>query len=190
MQALDWRQKKSFRAAERDTERVKMRCRTYVEAVQKEEVTRFDFVDETITNLPYCRCYAHAESGQRVGHGVPLHGGPNVTVVAALTPNGLQAAMTGSGAVNGDVFAAYLEQVLGPTLMLGDAVVLDSQLAHQVARLAKIGAAREAFLLYLPLHSPDFNPIKLAFSKLKTWLYMVQTRTSEALVAPIQTATE
>ena len=70
VQALDWRQKKSFHAAERDTGRVKMRRKTFVEAVQKEEVTLFNFVDETITNLPYCRCYDHAEGGQRVGHGV------------------------------------------------------------------------------------------------------------------------
>lgn len=95
-----------------------------------------------------------------------MHGGPNVTVVAALTPNGLQAAMTGSEAVNGDVFA------------------------HKVAGLTKIVAAREAFLLYLPLHSPDFNPIKLALSKLKTWLHMIQASTREASEAPIQTATE
>ena len=76
--------------------------------------------------------------------------------------------MTGSGAVNGNVFAAYLEQVLGPTLMLSDAVVLDSQLTHQVAGLAEIVAAHGARLLYLPPYSPDFNPIKLVFSKLKT----------------------
>ena len=82
-------EKKSFPAAERDSKRVKIRRRAFVEAVQEEEVTRFKFVDETSTNLIYCRRYARAEGGQRVGHGVPLHGGPNVTVVAALTPNGL-----------------------------------------------------------------------------------------------------
>ena len=62
--------KKSFHAAEHDTERVKMRCRDFVEAAQEENVTRFKFVDETSTNLPYCRCYTRAEDGQRVGHGV------------------------------------------------------------------------------------------------------------------------
>lgn len=63
-------EKKSFHAAERDTERVKMRRRTFIEAVQEEEVTRFNFVDETSTNLPYCRRCARAEGGQRVGHGM------------------------------------------------------------------------------------------------------------------------
>ena len=122
-------------------------------------------MDETSTNLIYCRRYARAEGGQRIGHGVPLHGGPNVTVVAALTPNGLQAAMTGSGAVNGDVFAAYPEQVLGPNLVPGDVVVLDHLPAHKVAGLAEIVAVRGARLLYrrpirpilIPLNSPSAN---------------------------------
>jgi transposase len=42
----------------------------------------------------------------------------------------------------------------------------------------------------LPPYSPDFNPIELAFSKLKTWLRTAQARTREALEATIQAATE
>ena len=162
----------------------------FIEAVQGEDFTCFKFVDETSTNLTYCRRYARAEGGQRAHQATPLHGGPNVTLVAALTPNGLQAAMTLSGAVNGDVFAAYLDQVLGPTLVPGDVVVLDNLPAHKVAGLAARVEARGARLLYLPPYSPDFNPIELAFSKLKTWLRTAQARTRDALEAVIQTATE
>ena len=110
-----------------------------------------------------------------------------MTLVAALTPNGLQAAMTVSGAVNGNVFAAYLQQVLGPTLVPGDVVVLDNLPAHKVAGLAELVEVHGARLLYLP---PDFNPIELAFSKLKTWLRTAQARTRDASEAVIQTATE
>ena len=162
----------------------------YLEALQTEDFTRFKFVDETSTNLTYCRRYARAEGGQRAHQATPLHGGPNVTLVAALTPNGLQAAMTVSGAVNGEVFAAYLQQVLGPTLMPGDVVVLDNLPAHKVAGLAELVEARGARLLYLPPYSPDFNPIELAFSKLKTGLRTAQARTRDALETVIQTATE
>jgi len=113
-----------------------------------------------------------------------------VTLVAALTPNGLQAAMTVSGAVNGDVFADYLQQALGPTLVPGDVVVLDNLPAHKMAGLAELVEARGARLLYLPPNSPDFNPIKLAFSKLKTWLRTARARTRDAWEAFIQTAIE
>ena len=134
--------KKSVHAAGRDTERVKALRAAFVEAVQTEDFTRFKFVDETSTNLTYCRRYARAEGGQRAHQATPLHGGPNVTLVAALTPNGLQAAMTVSGAANGNVFAAYLRQVFGPTLVPGDVVVLDNLPAHKVAGLAELVEAR------------------------------------------------
>jgi transposase len=50
--------------------------------------------------------------------------------------------------------------------------------------------ARGVRLLYLPPYSPDFNPIELAFSKLKTGLRTAQARTREALESVIQTATD
>ena len=93
--------------------------------------------------------------------------------------------MTVSGAVNGDVFAAYLDQVLGSTLVPDDVVVLDNLPAHKVVGLAEPVAAHGARLLYLPHHALVFNPIKLAFSKLKTWLRTAQARTQEVLEAVI-----
>ena len=108
--------------------------------------------------------------------------------MAALAPGGLQAAMTGSGAVNGDVFAAYLDQVPTPALVPGDVVVRDNLPAHRVAGLAELVGACGARLLYLPPYPPDFNPIERAFSKLKTGLRTAQARTREALEAVIQDA--
>jgi transposase len=183
-------QKKQVHAAERDTERVTTLRAAFVEAVQTRDVTRFHFVDETSTNLTYCRRYGRAPGGQRVNQAVPLHGGANGTLIAALTPAGLGAAMTVSGAVHGAVFAAYLEQVLGPTLRPGDVVVLDKLPAHKVEGLASLVEAHGAHLLYLPPYSPDFNPIEVAFSKLKTRLREVQARSRQALEEAIQAATE
>ena len=97
--------KKSIHAAERDPERVVALRRLFVEAMQEEDVTRFVFVDETSTNLTYGRRYGRAPVGRRLDQAVPLHGGPNVTLIAALTPDGLGALMSVDGAVNGDVFA-------------------------------------------------------------------------------------
>ena len=83
--------KKSVYAAERGTERARNLRAAFVEALQQADFTCCKFVDETSTNLTYCRRYARAEGGPRAGQGA-LHGGPNVTLVAALTPHGLQAA--------------------------------------------------------------------------------------------------
>ena len=162
--------------------------REFIEAIQQEDFTRFKFVDETGTHTAYCRRYGRAPGGQRTGQGVPLNKGTNVTVVAALTPNGLEAVMSVPGALTGKGFTAYLDQVLGPELQPGDVVVVDNLRVHQVKSAAAAVAARGAKLLFLPPYSPDFNPIELAFSKLKTWLRSAQARTREALEQSLRDA--
>ena len=159
-----------------------------MEHVQGEDFTRFVFVDETSTNLTYCRRYGRAPAGRRVNQAVPLRNGPNVTLIAALTPDGLGALLSVDGAANGAVFAAYLDQVLGPTLSAGDVVVLDNCTIHKGEDLAEIVGRYGARLLYLPPYSPDFNPIELAFSKLKTWLCTAQARTRDLLEEAIRAA--
>lgn len=160
----------------------------FIEGIQHEDVTRFKFVDETSVNLPYTRRYGRAPGGRRVNAAVPLHNGPNVTVVAALSAQGVEAVMELDGAVNTARFAAYLDQVLGPGLQPGDVVVLDNLPVHKAAGLAELVEARGARLLYLPPYSPDFTPIELAFSKLKTHLRTAAARTREALTSALQAA--
>ena len=175
-------------AAERDTDRVKRLRQEFLEAIQHEDVTRFKFVDETSVNLTYTRRYGRAPGGQRVDAAVPLRTGPNVTVVAALSTQGVEAVMELDGALNTASFAVYLEQVLGPGLQPGDVVVLDNLPVHKAEGLAELVEARGARLLYLPPYSPDFTPIELAFSKLKTYLRTAAARTREALKTALDAA--
>ena len=51
VESMGWGRKKSVHAAERDTEWIVVLRRSFVEAVQAEDWTRFVFVDETSTNL-------------------------------------------------------------------------------------------------------------------------------------------
>ena len=111
-----------------------------------------------------------------------------MTVVAALTVKGLEAVMTVEGALNQDVFAAYLDQVLGPTLVRGDVVVLDNLPVHKVADMRERIEARGARVVFLPPYSPDFNPIENGWSKFKTGLRTAQARSREALTEALQTA--
>ncbi|RZK15402.1 MAG: hypothetical protein EOO56_22910 [Hymenobacter sp.] len=93
-------QKKTLHAAKRDTERVRALRQDFIEAIQHEDVTRFKFVDETSINLTYTRRYGRAPGGRRADAAVPLHNGPNVTVIAALSAQGVEAVMELDGAVN------------------------------------------------------------------------------------------
>ena len=160
----------------------------FLEALVGEDPTRFKFVDETGVNLTYCRRYGRALAGGRVRQGAPLHSGASVTVIGALTVKGLEAVMTVEGALNQEVFATYLDQVLGPTLAAGDVVVLDNLPVHKVAGMRQRIEAYGARMLFLPPYSPDFSPIENGWSKLKIWLRTAQARTREALSEALQTA--
>jgi transposase len=98
-------------------------------------------------------------------------------LLAALSLHGLRAAMTVESPTDGDVFLAYLEQVLGPRLEAGEVVVMDNLAAHKVAGVRSLIEARGAQLLYLPPYSPDFNPIEQAWSKIKERLRAAKART-------------
>lgn len=72
---------------------------------------------------------------------------------------------------------AYVEQVLVPALRPGDVVVLDNLAAHKQPEVRTAIERAGAHLRFLPPYSPDFNPIELAFAKLKAFLRAVRPRT-------------
>lgn len=139
------------------------------------------FVDESGVTTEMTRRYGRAPRGERVGEGVPVGHWHSLTLLGALTSEGLLAAMTVDSPTDGDVFLAYLEQVLCPRLRPGQIVVMDNLAAHKVdgvrERIESVGAQ----LLYLPPYSPDFNPIEPAWSKVKQLLRGAKARTLEVL---------
>ncbi|MEP0583343.1 MAG: IS630 family transposase, partial [Roseibium sp.] len=103
------------------------------------------------------------------------------TFVGALRLEGMTAPMVLDGAMNGPAFLAYVEQVLVPTLTPGDIVIMDNLPAHKPAAVRAAIEAAGAGLRFLPPYSPDFNPIEMAFSKLKSFLKKTAARTKEDL---------
>jgi len=85
------------------------------------------------------------------------------------------------GPMHGSAFRAYVEQVLVPELNPGDVVVMDNLPAHKVAGVRETIETAGARLLYLPPYSPDFNPIEMAFAKLKALLRKTAARTVDDL---------
>jgi transposase len=86
------------------------------------------------------------------------------------------------GSTTRELFEAYLEHVLAPTLGAGQMVVMDNLSAHKGGRVKEIIEGKGCELVYLPPYSPDFNPIEQAFSKVKGLLRKTQARTREALI--------
>ncbi len=119
---------------------------------------------------------------------MPRNDGRPTTLVAALTQDGLGAAMTLEGAANTAAFTAYGRELLCPTLRPGQIVILDNVSFHHAAPIRDWIEARGGRLLLLPPYSPDFTPSEHAFSKLKTALRAAAARTQTALEAAIAAA--
>jgi transposase len=132
--------------------------------------------------------YARAPRGQRAHGRVPHNWGDNITLVATLTPTGPGPAMTLAGALDGPAFLAYVRELLLPTLAPGQTLVLDNLAVHHRAAVRRLVEARGCRLLFLPPYSPDYNPIELAFAKLKTALRRAAARTRVDLEAAMAAA--
>ncbi len=92
------------------------------------------------------------------------------------------------GAMDGDMFTAYVTHVLLKELRPGDVVVMDNLPAHKVAGVRSSIENAGAKLMYLPPYSPDFNPIETAFSQIKAFLKKTAARTKQKLDAAIAAA--
>lgn len=161
---------------------------SYRDEAQDLDLRRLVFVDESGVNLAMTRLYGRAPRGERVVGSAPQNYGENVTMLGALSATGLSALMTVGGATDGEVFTAFVREVLAPTLSAGDIVVLDNLGAHRSAAAREAVEARGARLVFLPPYSPDYNPIERCWSKIKTALRAARARTREALEAAIKQA--
>jgi transposase len=127
------------------------------------------------------RRFGRARRGERCVAAVPHGHWKTTTFVAGLRVDGVVAPMLLDGPMDRDAFRAYVQQVLVRQLRPGDTVIMDNLPAHKNAGVRKAIEAAGATLLYLPPYSPDFNPIEMAFAKLKAILRAVAARSRDDL---------
>jgi transposase len=139
------------------------------------------FLDESGVTTEMTRRYGWGLRSERVREAVPAGHWRTLTVLAALTTEGVLASMSVESPTDGDVFLAFVEQVLVPRLQPGQLVILDNLGAHKVDGVRQLIEATGASLFYLPPYSPDFHPIEQAWSKLKQLLRGVKARLVEQL---------
>ena len=168
-------------AAEQDRPDVQAKRAAHAARMPGLDPKKLVFLDETGANTKMTRRYGRAPIGERVVDAIPHGHWTTTTLVAASRADGLVAPTVLDGAMNGDLFVAYTQQVLVPTPRPGDIVVLDNLSSHK--RVAAVRAIEGAggSVVYLPPYRPDLNPIELAFAKIKARLRAAESRTIDKI---------
>jgi transposase len=154
------------------------------------EPERLIFLGECGTNTKMARLYGRSKRGERCRAAIPHGQWKTTTLVAGLSTDGIIAPMVMDGAMDGEMFQAYVETLLAPCLIPGDIVIMDNLPAHKVAGARQAIEAVGATLLFLPAYSPDFNPIEKAIAQIKAFLKKTAARTKPELDAAIAKAIE
>jgi transposase len=140
------------------------------------DVRQYVFLDECGVTTDLLRRYGRSPRGHRLRDHTPCSHWETSTVIAALRIDAVTAPAVFDGPIDKASFRAYVDQVLVPTLQPGDVVVLDNLAVHKQPEVRAAIEAVGAHLRFLPPYSPDFNPIELAFAKLKAFLRAARPR--------------
>lgn len=175
------KKKKSLHASERDTEENREKRAEFVAELRTVALEQLVYLDESGVSTQMTRPYARCQGGQRIRDSVPGGHWKMLTILGALDHTGMLAAMTVDAPTDGDVFLAFLDQVLCPRLRPGQVVVMDNLSSHKVDGVRERIEARGARVLYLPPYSPDLNPIEKAWAKLKQLIRSAKARLIDAL---------
>jgi len=134
------------------------------------------------------RQYARSLQGTRAHATKPCNKGKNMTMLGALSLEGLTALMTIEGSTDTDIFVTSVQEILCPCLRPGQVVILDNLKPHKADEVRKALESVGARIEYLPPYSPDFSPIEACWSKVKAVIRAKAARTYEALDTAIMQA--
>lgn len=182
------RKKKTIYAAEQDRPDVK-------EARESWDFTSYKgescfFIDETGAATDFTRTHGRCSKGQRLVSKIPHGHYKNCTCIAALTANGMVACRSYDRPMNSKILKEYVENELKPHLFPGAVVIWDNCSPHRNAEVRRIIESTGAKLVFLPPYSPDFNPIEMAFSKLKAYLRKMEFRCVKTLLEKLESISE
>lgn len=142
-------------------------------------------IDESGSNLALALLYGWGPTNERVYASVPRNWGKNITVIAALTLQGvlMESVVYFEGATSTAIFETWVAQLLVPQLRRGQVVIMDNLSSHHSQKVGQLIEEAGCRLEYLPAYSPDYSPIEIAFSKCKSYLRKLGARSQDTLVA-------
>lgn len=168
-----------MRSTQAATDRVQKLRVEYWEKVKDLDPNNLVFLDETGVLLGLARTHARSQQGTRVYELKPFYRGAKVTAIGAITINKVVALMTMNDSMDGNAFEVFVEKFLVPQLWSGAVVIMDNLSAHKVVSITPMIEAVGASIICLSPYSPDFNPIELWWSQLKSFLRRFKPTTTK-----------
>lgn len=144
------------------------------------------FIDESGAAMNMAR----SPKGERAYSEKPFIRGERITLIDAVGLNGVKASLSVEGAVNGDIFPTFVRDVLSPSLRPGHIVFADNLSCHKAKGVKEAAEAAGAVFRFLPPYSPEFSPIELYRSKIKSVLKKAAPRTAEQMHEAVRHAAE
>lgn len=152
------------------------------------DLERLVFLDESGAKTNMTRLRGRAPRGERVYDTAPHGHWYTTTMISSIRVDGSTACMTIEGSTTTEVFRAYVQHVLVPTLKDGDIVIMDNLSPHKNTDTLVLIEEAGATVKFLPAYSPDFNPIEKMWSKVKEYLRAAKARTENSLFSAIAAA--
>lgn len=175
-------------ASEQKRPDIKLQREKWKETIKTLDVSKLVFLDESGVNINLTRRYGRAIGKERVHDYAPLNTPKSTTMLSSIRMDGTMIHKEFSGAVNREHFLDYVTNSLTPSLHSGDIVIMDNLRTHKVDGVQQTIQSVGAQVLYLPPYSPDFNPIEMLWSKIKSILRKWKARTLSQLHSSIPKA--
>jgi transposase len=153
-------------------------------------VNQLVFLDEFGATTTLQRTHGRAAPGERVVTKLPHGHWKMISTIAAMSVTGIVASASFDGATDTELFVTFVREALVPLLQPGQVLVMDNLPAHKSPQIDRLIEPTGARVLRLPPYSPDFNPIEMAISKVKTVLRTLARRSVDGLFAGIGEALE
>jgi transposase len=180
--------KKTLNATEKGTQKVLNQRVNFWEMVRDLKGKNLVFLDESGVNLALTRLFARAVKGERAYGQRPQKRGKNVSLISAISLQGVLAQSSLMGGTDAVTFEAFISQKLLPKLWNGAYVIMDNCSIHKGKAIRNLIESVGAKLIYLPTYSPEFNPIEHCWSKLKSLLRQIGARNYRDLAIAIEFA--
>jgi transposase len=148
-------------------------------------VNQLVLLDEFGATTTMQRTHGRAAPGERVVTKLPHGHWKMISTIVAMSVNGIVASASFDGATDTELFVLFVREALVPLLKPGQVLVMDNLPAHKSPQIDRLIEPTGARVLRLPPYSPDFNPIEMAISKVKTVLRKLARRSVDGLFAGI-----